>query len=53
MVVNGQLHVYCGELEVVRQGSNDSGKNLSLFHCVHHKSYMDCPGFEPKPLIVE
>jgi hypothetical protein len=32
-----------------KRKSKDSEKNLSQFHFVHHKSYMDCPRQEHVP----
>jgi hypothetical protein len=33
--------------EIDRGKLKNSGKNLSQYHFVHHKSHMDCPGIEP------
>jgi hypothetical protein len=35
--------------EIDRGKPKYSGKNLSQYHFVHHKSYMDWPGIEPGP----
>jgi hypothetical protein len=35
--------------ETDRGKSKYSGKNLSQFNFVHHKSYMDRPGIESRP----
>jgi hypothetical protein len=35
--------------EIDRGKPKYSGKNLSQFHFVHHKSHMDLPGIEPGP----
>jgi hypothetical protein len=35
--------------EIDRGKPKNSGKNLSQFHFVHHKSHMDRPRIEPGP----